>query len=125
METTTKKETIQEKRERLKILSAQAKEIRELEGKEEKTINDIIIETFYKDETHQDFKSFKGWIKEGFAVKKGEKAFLVWGRPKQENKNGEVKAVIENEDGENGTFYPVSFIFSNAQVAPLKVKDNG
>tara|TARA_R110002050_G_scaffold107585_3_gene218101 strand:- start:342 stop:728 length:387 start_codon:yes stop_codon:yes gene_type:complete len=124
-EITTAKETIQEKRNRLKILSAQAKEIRELAGEEEKTINDIIIETFYKNKTHQEFKSFKGWIKDGFVVKKGETAFLVWGRPKQEDKNGEVKPVIENDDSENGTFYPVSFIFSNAQVQPLKNTDNG
>lgn len=123
METTSQKETIQEKRERLKILSAQAKEIREISGEEEKTINDIIIESFYKNETHQEFKSFKGWIKAGFVVKKGEKAFLVWGRPKQEDKSGEVKPIIE--DSENGTFYPLSFIFSNAQVQPLKQKDNG
>ena len=125
METKTHKETIQEKRERLKILSLQAKEIREQKGEEEKTINDIIIETFYKNETHQEFKSFKGWIKKGFSVKKGEKAFLVWGRPKQENKNGEIEPVIENEESENGTFYPISFIFSNAQVQPLKSKSNG
>lgn len=120
METTTAKETIQEKRERLKTLSVQAKEIREASGDESQTINDIIIETFYKNETHQEFKSFKGWMKDGYCVKKGEKAFLVWGRPKQENKDGEVKPIIENDDSENGTFYPVSFIFSNAQVRSLK-----
>jgi hypothetical protein len=78
----------------------------------------------YKTPLHKEFKTFKGWLKEGFSVKKGETAFLVWGRPSQENKEGEVKPIIENDDSENGTFFPVSFIFSNAQVQPLKTKES-
>ena len=122
------KETIQQKRERLKALSNQAQEIREkmlhackndveIQEVNALKVNDIIIENFYKSNTHQTFKSFKGWMKEGFCVKKGEKAFLVWGRPKQEDKHGELKPVIE--DDSNDIFFPVSFIFSNAQVKPL------
>jgi len=125
----TKKETIQEKRERLKLLSNRAQEIREdmlhnckndteIQAVNSLKVNDLIISNFYKDQENQEFKSFKGWMKEGFAVQKGQKAFLVWGRPKQENKKGEVVPVIDGD--EEGTFFPVSFIFSNAQVKPLK-----
>lgn len=127
------KETIQEKRLRLRALSAEAKDIKEAllnecETPEESLkisamrINDVLIEKIYKDETHQEFRSFKGWLKEGFCVKKGEKAFLVWGRPKQENKDGELKSVIE-VDGEDHNFFPISFVFSNAQVKSLEQKD--
>ena len=120
--------TIQEKRAQLKELSAQAKEIKEMYKQkastpeealkaESLTLNQIIIKHFYKSEEHQEFNTFGGWLKEGKAVKKGEKAFLIWGRP---------KAVQEQEKGneppkdEEGDFYPVSFIFSNAQVTAAK-----
>ncbi len=126
METATatenKKLTIQEKRNQLRQLSAAAKEIQKASG-EELTINQIIIDAFYTDEKNQIFKSFKGWIKEGYSVKKGEKAFFIWGRPRQENKEGEVKPVIENDD-DSSTFFPISYIFSNAQVEPLKKQNN-
>lgn len=125
----TKKESIQEKRERLKNLSNKAQEIREellhacksdieIQAVNALKVNDIIINHLHKTPEHNEFRSFKGWMKEGFAVQKGQKAFLVWGRPKQENKKGEVVPVIDGE--EEGTFFPVSFVFSNAQVKPLK-----
>lgn len=125
METKTenKKLTIQEKRAKLKELSEQAREFRELEGDESLKINDIIIEQFYTNETHTEFSTFKGWIKKGYAVKKGETAFSIWGKPKQENEKGEVEPIAD-EDDEKGTFYPIAYIFSNAQVQPLKKKES-
>ena len=127
------KTSMQEKRTTLKDLSNKAQETREqmLHGcfsDEERQavnaikVNDIIIDTFYKTEVHQEFKTFKGWIKEGFAVNKGQKGFLVWGRPSQENKEGKTEEIIES-DGK-GRFFPISYIFSNAQVSPLKKREN-
>ena len=122
------KTTIQEKRAKLKELSAKAKEMKEsllndakteaqISKIEAMTINDIIVNYIYKTPKHNEFHTFKGWIKNGKVVRKGETAFLVWGRPTtiQEQENN-PEAVNDNEDD----FYPVSFIFSNAQVDPLK-----
>lgn len=126
METTEIKLTIQEKREKLKDLSSRAKAIREellkkcenpeqVELMEAMTVNQIIVNHIYKDEDNSNFDTFKGWIKKGFAVRKGEKAFLLWGRKKQEvqNPHGETKT-------EELQFFPVTYVFSNKQVAPLK-----
>lgn len=120
--------SIQEKRAQLKFLSVQAKEIKEKLIEEATTpeqalavsalrINDIIISHFYQNDVHQEFNTFKGWLTDGFCVKKGEKAFLIWGRPKavQDKEQGK-----EPEEGENTDFFPLSFIFSNAQVEKLK-----
>jgi len=84
-------------------------------------VNDIIVNFIHKKGEHQEFKTFKGWLKDGKAVKKGEHAFLVWGRPKavQEQENGKPKEQEEPED----KFFPVSFIFSNAQVAERTPKE--
>lgn len=124
--------SIQEKRAKLRELSAKAKEIKEtlIEGANSPelalkyssmTLNEIIIKYFYKSKIHKEFNTFKGWLKNGSSVKKGESAFLVWGRPKavQEKENNP-----NAENDEETDFYPVSFIFSNAQVQPLKQKES-
>lgn len=124
--------SIQEKRQKLRELSQQAKALKEtlIEGAttpenalyySSLTVNDVIIKQFYKDDKNTEFHTFKGWLKEGHAVKKGEKAFLIWGRPKavQDKEKGK-----QTEEGDNTDFYPISFIFSNAQVEPLKEKTN-
>lgn len=123
---TAQKTTIQEKREILKDFSSKAKAIKEELLKncttpeqeqqiESATINSIIVEHIYTDETHKKFNTFKGWIKEGFCVRKGQKAFLLWGRKKQE---------VEKPNGEQKTeeldFFPITFVFSNHQVRPLQ-----
>ncbi len=113
METTTKELTeIQKKRQALKEMSAQVKPLVE-QGKFEK-LNQAIVETFYKKGAHQDFKTFNQWKYEGFAVQKGEKAVFVWGKPlsAQAQERGEKLADDESD------FYPLCFLFSNAQVKP-------
>lgn len=124
--------SIQEKRLKLRELSEKAKKIKDQLIEDAKTpqealnysalrINDIIIKYFYKSPEHQEFHTFKGWLKEGHAVKKGEKAFLVWGRPKavqEQEKNPQA------ENDEESDFFPVSYIFSNAQVQPLNQKES-
>lgn len=123
--------SIQEKRESLKALSNKATELREellhnckndaeIQEINDLTINQILIKHFYKNDKHREFKTFKGWLKVGKCVIKGEKAFLVWGRPKdvQEQEKNPNQEKDENET----TFFPISYIFSNAQVQELKDK---
>ncbi len=72
------------------------------------------------------FKTFQQWKKEGFMVKKGEKAFLIWGAPrkinkKKENSTTETPETTEQPANLSGTsskksFYPVCYLFSNLQV---------
>lgn len=128
--------SIQEKRERLKTLSLQAAEIREqllhnakndaeIHAINEMRVNDLIVNYIHKNEEHSEFHTFKGWMKEGKAVKKGETAFLVWGRPKavQDKESANAKGKDSTNDDDE-TFFPVSFIFSNAQVAERTKKND-
>lgn len=104
------KTSIQEKREQLRILSAQAKMLVDVGAVD--TINQGII-IGYTDATHQEFKTLKQWNDAGFKVKKGEKAFLVWGKPKKSDKK-------TDEPHDETEFFPIAFIFSNAQVETQK-----
>lgn len=120
--------TIQEKRTYLKEISQQAAEIKEqllhqakndaqIQAINELKVNDIIIKHIHSNEQHKEFNTFHGWKKEGKHVKKGETAFLIWGRPKAVQDKEAGKA---NDEEQEDTFYPVSFIFSNAQVREVK-----
>ena len=108
-----KKRPIDIARENLKLLSLEVKDL--VEDGTFFTINDAIMETLYKDETHKEFKSYRQWKKEGYQVKKGEKAFLLWAKPKQIQKpiaDGTAKEELE----EMLKFFPIAYLFSNAQV---------
>jgi len=116
MNTTTEEKKVNPKREILKRLSRKAKVIRELmEDPEGVTINEILIDEFYTKDGHEEFNLFWQWIKKGYKVKKGEKAFLVWGR-KRKAQNNEPK----EGDKDEFSFFPLAFVFSNLQVEPLK-----
>jgi len=100
-----------EKREFLKSLSATAKIL--VKSGEFDTVNEAIIETVYKADGHTNFNTFWGWKEEGFNIKKGSKAFVIWGRPKEVQKK-------EVQEGEKDEFrhFPLAYLFSNLQVEP-------
>lgn len=109
------KRPIDEARERLKLLSLEVADL--VADGTFFTINDAIVETLYKDETHRIFKSYRQWKKEGHQVRKGEKAFLLWARPKEIQKpieNGTTAQELE----EMIKYFPIAYLFSNAQVDP-------
>lgn len=111
--------TIQEKRQYLKNLSSQVRDL--VEAGEYNNVNEAILNQFYRNETHKEFKTFHQWKKEGKKVKKGERAFVLWGKPKpgQQKEEEETKPEPdedEDEETEEELFYPVAYIFSNSQV---------
>ena len=105
-----------DKRKALRELSNKAKE-RISDDCEGMSVNEVLIEEFYTDEIHQTFKTFHDWKKEGFKVNKGEKAFLIWGKPRiiENKKNPTPKNKTEEEKEDE--FFPICFLFSNAQVS--------
>lgn len=74
------------------------------------TINDAIIAMYQTDE-HREFHTYKQWKEKGYQVRKGETAFLVWARPLE----AQAEQEQPTEEGK-GKFFPVCFLFSNAQV---------
>jgi len=111
-------ETREDKKNLLKSLSKSAKMVIEAE-QEDKRVNEVLIE-WYTNENHNEFKKFWDWKKAGFKVKKGEKAFFVWGKKRKATE----KATNEKEEDKEFKFYPIAYLFSNAQVEPLKTKEN-
>jgi len=102
------------KRNQLRELSKLAKIRMQLDC-EGMSVNEILIQEFYTNEEHQIFKTFHDWKKEDFFVKKGETAFLIWGKPKAYNKSEPTQKKEEPNEDET-EFFPICFLFSNAQV---------
>lgn len=101
------------RRKALINLSLKARAMRE-ESEElaDLTINDIVIGHFYTDEENFDFKLLRDWNKEGFQVKKGARAFTVWGKKRKGTKAAEQ----EGDEDQEYKFFPLAYLFSNAQV---------
>lgn len=110
-------DTKEEKKELLKSLSQKAK-MKQQAG-DERTVNQILMD-WYTNETHQVFYNFWEWKKHGKKVKKGEKAFLVWSKKRKATE----KAEKESEEDKEYKFYSIAYLFSNAQVEPLKTAQN-
>lgn len=115
---------IKEKRQRLSELSRQAidlkkKLIREAQeaGQANKalywasrTINFMLLKYFYETDGATEFKTFPQWKQENATVKKGAKAFIVWGQP--------LGSREEDEPSEETTamYFPLCYLFSDRQV---------
>ncbi len=91
-----------------------------------RTINFMLLNYIYQTDGAKEFKTFMQWKAEGATVKKGEKAFIVWGQPVGTREGDEEKEKgISTEDMEN-LFFPLCYLFSEKQVrkAEEKQKDH-
>lgn len=108
MDEVTKKiangETFKERKKALQELSAQLQQ--DVKLGHIQSINEG-LKVIYEDEGHEVLKSFEGWKKEGKRIKKGEKALMLWGAP---------RAGHNKETGEEYSYYPVKYVFSDKQV---------
>ncbi len=92
-------------------------------GDFEKT-NDAII-AYYKAQNQEitEFKTFHDWLKQGFAVRKGEKAFLIWGKPLKKKETEKPQDVPNDamtfNDLTDKKYYPICYLFSNLQVEKM------
>ena len=101
-----------EKREQLKTVSQIAKQLQESEYPE-LTINEILLDVIYQPEggNRLTFETFNGWRKKGKRVKKGEKAYLIWGRKREA-----IRQEVEEGEKDSFNYFPLAFVFSNEQV---------
>jgi hypothetical protein len=103
---------LQAKREELKAISAGYRVL-----VKEGAINSINegLAKYYASQGHTTLKSYRRWKADGYQVRKGSKALLMWGEPKN-IKHQDKEPPKENEDEGKADFYPVAYVFSNLQV---------
>lgn len=101
---TEKQIFIRQRRQELKELSKKL----QLQALEHglKTSTNFLLRQWYASDGHKELKTFEQWKEQGFSVRKGEKALLLWGKPQTK----------QNESEESTEFYPLAFLFSQQQV---------
>ena len=82
-------------------------------------INDIIADWYRKESGATVFKTFAQWKNDGFNIKKGSKAFILWSKKRIATK-GEETTSNNLEATENAEisyeFFPIAYLFSDLQV---------
>jgi len=81
-------------------------------------LNYFILKFVYQSAGVKEFKKFNEWKQEGATVKKGEKAYPIWGQPIGKLKEDEAKSKGEQYKAteEENERYPICYVFSNLQV---------
>ena len=110
------------KRQQLKTLSQSLvarREMGEYMGNEDDTVNGLL--RFYY--ACKGYTNLKEWKKEGFTVRKGEKALLIWGMPvasKAERERIEELKKQGREEDAKEDFFPLCYLFAESQVHKLE-----
>jgi hypothetical protein len=79
------------------------------------SVNEGLVD-MYRKEGHTEIHSFKKWMEQGYCVRKGEKALLLWGEPR----NAQKQEKTNDSDKDEFSFFPLAYVFSQKQVEPLK-----
>lgn len=76
------------------------------------SVNEGLRETYEEaNEEITEFNTFNQWKEQGYTIKKGSKAFLFWGQPRQ------VSQVPEGStEPEEFKYWPICYLFANTQV---------
>ena len=82
---------------------------------DDRNVNTIILEDFYSQDGHEEFNLFREWKEQGYKIKKGSRAFTIWGRRRKG-----TKAEAESEEEKEFKFFPLAYLFSNKQVEKVK-----
>ena len=123
-----KKELIQMSKEAKatrKLMIKNAKTLEEAAEAELVTINEILMEMHQEATGQSEFKTFHDWKKAGFKVRKGEKSFRIWGKPRKCKKSVDA---VKVDTGEKTTIekefelFPMCCMFHRGQVEPLDAK---
>lgn len=97
------------KREALVKASKVARSLKSLE-EIDGTINYVLLNYIYETGDANEFKTFDEWKIDGYGVRKGEKAFIAWGKPRERVTKG----------GKELKYFPVIHLFSDKQVYRIK-----
>ena len=112
---TEKQELARARRQALRDLSNELKSLAELNG-QEANVNELLRD-FYAGTGHTELKTFDQWKEDGYFIRKGEKALLLWGKPKaSKNAIQEATQQGKSEEDADTDFYPLAYLFSKQQV---------
>lgn len=76
------------------------------------SVNEGLKEVYEKaDPNIEEFRTFWQWKDSGYTIRKGAKAFLIWGQPRQGSQIAEGAT-----EPEEYKYWPLCYLFANTQV---------
>lgn len=108
---------LKQKREELKALSAGYQVM--VRSGQFSSVNEGLA-YYYAELGHKVLKSYRQWQEEGYQVKRGSKALLLWGSPLRNNGKDEAQKNEPEASGDDYKFFPLAYVFSNLQVEPME-----
>ena len=132
---TARQEAARQRRAELKATSnllKNAVKTGQIPPSEDGTINGL-LRAMYAQQGHTELKTFDEWKQAGYIVRKGQKAILLWGKPRKADRDKqaatgptaestEAKGAAAAGKDEQDEFFPVCYVFSNLQVHPITDK---
>ena len=120
---TDKQKAAQKKREWLRNLSNQLSVEREIAKMMEidvPTINELLIDYYKQNNGVTELHTYDDWKKQGYQVKAGEKAFLIWGSKVQIKPDENIETQTQNQDEQTQkelkSYFPLCYLFDITQV---------
>lgn len=135
---TAKQQAAQEKRDWLRAISADfqaQREFMELTGADYiPTINEMLHAYYAKQNNITELNTFDQWKEKGYQVRRGEKAFLFWGKPRRKESQrlteDPERTGVKLEDAteeqilitkSDTIFYPLCYLFDISQCHKANV----
>ena len=124
---TAKQQAAQERREWLRGISAEfqaQQKIMEMTGAEYiPTINEMLRAYYEKQANITELNTFDQWKEKGYQVRRGEKAFLFWGKPKSRQQQPTEPSEDESEQAQQvepltarqNDYFPLCYLFDISQ----------
>jgi hypothetical protein len=78
------------------------------------------LRALYLQNGHSELKTLYQWNEAGKRVKKGEKALMLWARPKKIPIPNQSEQTETTDTKDEMDFFPICFVFSNLQVQETK-----
>lgn len=76
------------------------------------SVNEGLKEIYEKgDPDIEEFRTFWQWKDDGYTIRKGAKAFLIWGQPRKSSQVPEGST-----EPEEYNYWPLCYLFANTQV---------
>ena len=89
------------------------------------TINEMLHAYYAKQNNITELNTFDQWKEKGYQVRRGEKAFLFWGKPKsrqqqpteptEQDEQGEQAQQVEPLTAKQNDYYPLCYLFDISQ----------
>lgn len=115
------KEEQKQRRDQLKELSNSLKPL--VDAGDFETLNAALV-AYYKQQHPEiiEFHTFHDWKHQGATIRKGEKAFIIWGQPRKLSSDQEANQTPGQEELED-TFFPICCLFANTQVITAEARE--